>query len=91
MNEIVLTPEAGKFRVDPKGGLAAILALAGESAAGTSNQNTTVSVVAGARNQRCLHLSESWLPVRRRVSIYARASEPLTQHFPGVNSKNRRR
>ena len=66
MEKITLTPEEGQLRIDLMGELAGILALcdAGKkkpgavSGAGPLEQ---IKMVAGARNQRCLHLHEVWL------------------------------
>ncbi len=64
VDEIVLVPENGELRIDLKGELAGILSLA------TGNKKPAthvydgleqIKVVAGARNQRCLHLDHAAL------------------------------
>jgi site-specific DNA recombinase len=68
IDAITLTPENGHLRIDLTGQLAGILALASDSkkpATGVGDGLLAVEqikLVAGARNQRCLHISEAWIP-----------------------------
>ncbi len=59
IDEVCLVPEGGKLRIDLAGELAGILSLCQESKKpGHDGQAHAeqIKMVAGARNQRCLHL-----------------------------------
>ena len=65
IDEIVLVPENGELRIDLKGELAGILALAADSKKPAAHHDglEQIKLVAGARNQRYLHIAEGWLPL----------------------------
>jgi site-specific DNA recombinase len=64
IDAIVLTPSHGKLKIELRGDLAGILALseAGKGNAFSANEKALqIKMVAGARNQRCLHLDHAIL------------------------------
>ena len=67
IDEIVLVPENGELRIDLKGELAGILALATDKKKPAEHRDglEQIKLVAGARNQRYLHIAEGWLPRAR--------------------------
>ena len=64
IDTITLTPQSGRLRIDLRGDLAGILNLCSESnkpASDVAGGLEQIKMVAGARNQRCLHLNYATL------------------------------
>ena len=61
IDEIHLVPDGEVLRIHLKGELAEMLALSTNKKPGSKGTGLKTTLVAGARNQRCLHLDEVWL------------------------------
>ena len=61
IDEIRLVPDGDELRIHLKGELAKMLAISTNQKPGTRGSGLKTTLVAGARNQRCLRLDEVWL------------------------------
>ena len=73
IEEIRLVPENGRLEIEVVGDLAGILALGGErEQPAVGDGGLQVTLVAGTRNQRCLHLLRCRVPSLARHSLSGR-------------------
>jgi hypothetical protein len=84
IEEIRLVPEKGKLRIEVFGKLSALINLGNKNPRSGGRTGAQVTLVTGARNQRCLHLDHAVLQTEQSVLDAKRV--PLTPREPAGTS-----